>query len=103
MVIPLGAKKNIGIIIWKLVGCGITAMSIILSGYGKEYTPNGLREMYFPVINGEKISSELSKTFGIKNSDFYFDQSHLSNKNIKNHLATNRPILICVWTQNRRK
>ncbi|MCI9365710.1 MAG: hypothetical protein HFJ54_03750 [Clostridia bacterium] len=74
-------------------------MSIILSGYGKEYTPNDLRERYFPVLNGEKISNELSKTFGIKNSDFYFDQVHLSNKNIKNHLATNRPILICVWNK----
>lgn len=78
-------------------------MSIILSGYGKEYTPNDLREMYFPVLNGDKISSELSKTFGIQNTNFYFDQVHLSNDSIKKHLATNRPILICVWTQNRRK
>ena len=29
-------------------GCGITVMSIILSGYGKDYTPEDLREKYYP-------------------------------------------------------
>ena len=32
-------------------GCGITVMSIILSGYGKDYTPEDLREMYYPVMD----------------------------------------------------
>lgn len=85
-------------------GCGITVMSIILSGYGKDYTPEDLRKMYYPVMDYEKFSSELSTTFGIKNSDFYYDSEHLSDKSIIEHLQTNRPIIVCVWnnpTDNR--
>lgn len=85
-------------------GCGITALSIILSGYNKNYTPEDLREKYYPFLSSEKISKELSNTFGIKNSDFYYDSVHLSKETIENHLKTNRPILICVWnkpTENR--
>ena len=85
-------------------GCGITVMSIILSGYGKDYTPEDLREKYYPVMDYEKLSSELSSTFGIKNSDFYYDSEQLSNNSIIEHLKSNRPILICVWnnpTDNR--
>ena len=85
-------------------GCGITVMSIILSGYGKDYTPEDLREMYYPVMDYEKLSSELSSTFGIKNSDFYYDSEHLSDESIIKHLQTNRPIIVCVWnnpTNNR--
>ena len=78
-------------------GCGITVMSILLSGYGKNYTPEDLREKYYPVMNYEKMSSELSDTFGIKNSDFYFDSEHLSDKSIIEHLQSNRPIIVCVW------
>ena len=78
-------------------GCGITVMSILLSGYGKDYTPEDLREMYYPVMDYEKMSSELSETFGIKNSDFYYDSEHLSNKSIIHHLQSNRPIIVCVW------
>lgn len=84
----------------KTSGCGITAMSIILSGYGKNYTPEDLREKYYPVLNGSDISKELSNTFGIKNSDFYYDSLHLSDKYIMEHLESNRPILICLWAEN---
>lgn len=80
-------------------GCGITAMSIILSGYNKNYTPDDLRKKYYPSLSGEKISYELSHTFGIANSDFYYDSSHLSNKYIEKHLQSNRPVLICVWNK----
>lgn len=80
-------------------GCGITAISIILSGYGKDFTPDDLRKMYYPVLNGNRISSELTKVFGIQNTNFYFDSIHLSNENIMNHLSSNRPILICVWNK----
>ena len=80
-------------------GCGITAISIILSGYNKDYTPNDLREKYYPILNSEKISSTLSKTFKIKNSDFYYDNTHLSKNSLEEHLETNRPILICVWNK----
>ncbi len=80
-------------------GCGITAISIILSGYNKDYTPNDLREKYYPMLNSDKISSVLSKTFKIKNSDFYYDSIHLSKQSLAEHLETNRPILICVWNK----
>ena len=80
-------------------GCGITTMSIILSGYNKNYTPEDLRIRYSPVIDYSKLSKELSSTFGIKNSDFYYDNVHLSNKKIQEHLRTNRPIIICTWTK----
>ena len=78
-------------------GCGITVMSIILSGYGKNYTPEDLRQKYYPVMDYEKFSSELSSTFGIKNSDFYYDSVHISNEYIIDHLQSNRPAIVCVW------
>ena len=80
-------------------GCGITVMSIILSGYNKDYTPEDLRKKYYPVMDYEQFSSELSSTFGIKNSGFYYDSEHLSNTYIEEHLLTNRPIIVCVWNQ----
>lgn len=80
-------------------GCGITALSIILSGYQKNFTPEDLRKKYYPVLDNNSISQELSSTFGIQNSDFYFDTVHLSAEAIIQHLQTNRPILICVWNQ----
>lgn len=80
-------------------GCGITALSTILSGYGKNITPEDLRQKYYPKLNAEQISDELFVTFGIENSDFYFDSAHLSDKSMIEHLQTNRPILICVWNK----
>lgn len=80
-------------------GCGITCMSIILSGYNKNYTPEYLREKYYPVLNGNNIPDELYKTFGISNSNFLYDSEHLSNRYIEKHLKSNRPILICVWNK----
>lgn len=80
-------------------GCGITALSIILSGYNKNYTPENLREKYYPFLSSEKMSKELFEVFGIKNSDFYYDSVHLSKDKLKSHLETNRPILICVWNK----
>lgn len=80
-------------------GCGITVMSIILSGYNKDYSPEDLRKKYYPVIDHDNLSNELYSTYGIKNSDFYYDSVHLSNEYITEHLSTNRPIIICVWTK----
>ncbi len=81
-------------------GCGITAMSIVLSGYQKNYTPEDLRKKYYPVLNYGNFSKELSKTFNIENSDFYYDGPHLSKQYLTEHLLTNRPIIICVWNEN---
>ena len=80
-------------------GCGITAIATILSGYNKSYTPEDLRKKYYPVLDNDKISQELSKTFGIKNTDFYYDSVHLSKDKLQEHLETNRPNLICVWNK----
>lgn len=80
-------------------GCGITAMSIILSGYNKDYSPEDLRKRYYPVLNGDNISKELSNTFGVTNTDFFYDSVHLSENNIIKHLKTNKPVLICVWNK----
>ena len=80
-------------------GCGITSMAIILSGYNKDFSPEDLRNKYYPVLDYSKISKELSSTFGIKNTDFYYDSTHLSKKAISEHLQTNRPILVCVWNK----
>ncbi len=85
-------------------GCGITAMSIILSGYGKNCTPEDLRKEFYPVLNGDLISSTLTKVYNLNNSDFYYDSYHLSNNSLEKHLKSGRPILICVWnkpTENR--
>lgn len=80
-------------------GCGITVLSIILSGYGKDFTPEDLREKYYPVLDYSNLPDELLNTYNLENSGFYFDQKHLSNKNIISHLKTDRPIIICVWNQ----
>ncbi len=80
-------------------GCGITAISIILSGYDMDYTPEDLRKKYFPVLDGSNISNELSKTFKLSNTDFFYDQVSLSKKNITEHLNKNKPVLICVWNK----
>ena len=37
-------------------GCGITVMSIILSGYHKNYTPEDLRQKYYPVMNNFQVN-----------------------------------------------
>ncbi len=78
-------------------GCGIAALATILSGYNQDYTPEDLRQKYFPVLNYDLLSEELSHTFHIKNTDFYYDSIHLSQEKLQEHLRTNRPILICVW------
>lgn len=82
-------------------GCGITSLSIILSGYNKNYTPEDLRKKYYPKLNYDKLSKEL-ENFGIENSDFYYDSISCSEKNIKKHLESGKPIIICVWDENSR-
>lgn len=80
-------------------GCGITVMSIILSGYNKNYNPEILRKKYYPVLNYDNLPSELYYTYKIKNSGFYYDNLHLSSNSIIKYLDTNRPIIICVWNK----
>ncbi len=79
-------------------GCGITAMSIVLSGYGQSLTPEDLREKYYPRLDYTKLSKEL-KSYGVDNTDFYFDAKSLSSESITSHLKTNRPIIVCIWNK----
>lgn len=80
-------------------GCGITALATILSGYNQNYTPEELRQKYYPVLDYNTLSKELLNTFNIENTDFYYDSFHLSKEKLQEHLKTNRPILICLWNQ----
>ena len=80
-------------------GCGITALATILSGYNQNYTPEELRQKYYPVLDYNTLSKELLNTFNIENTDFYYDAVHLSKEKLQEHLKTNRPILICLWNQ----
>lgn len=79
--------------------CGITALATILSGYKKNYTPEDLRNKYYPVMDYENMQNEFYESFNIRTSNFFYDSSHLSKDYIKEHLLTNRPVLICVWTR----
>lgn len=79
-------------------GCGITAMSIVLSGYGQNLTPEDLRTKYYPRLDYTKLSKEL-KSYGVDNTDFYYDAKSLSSESIINHLKTNRPIIVCIWNK----
>lgn len=82
-------------------GCGITAIAVILSGYKKDYTPEDLRIKYYPKLEGNKMSEELSKTFKIKNTDFLYSNVSFTKNKIINHLKTNRPIIVCVRNKPR--
>lgn len=80
-------------------GCGITSMAIILSGQGSKTTPENLRQTYSPVLKADNISAELSNSYGINNTDFFYDSVHLSGDYIKEHLNSNGPVLVCVWNK----
>lgn len=79
-------------------GCGITSMSIILSGYGINVTPEELRKKYEPHLPGEDISKELKK-YGLNCDDFLFSTAYFSKEYVMEHLKKDRPILICAWSK----
>ena len=76
-------------------GCGITSMAIVASGYGIDITPEDLRQKYYPHLEGEEMTFALKK-MGFKCTDFYYHKSYLNKKYISDWLRTNRPIIICV-------
>lgn len=84
-------------------GCGITVVSIILSGYNKDYTPEELRKKYYPVLDYKKLPEELNLVYGIKNSGFYYSSKYFTKELIKTHLKSNRPIIICVWNNKKNR
>lgn len=78
-------------------GCGIVALATLLSGYNQNYTPEDLRQKYYPKMDYDYLSNELAFEFGISNSDFMYDENSLSENAILNHLKQEMPILVCVW------
>ena len=80
-------------------GCGITAMSVLLSGYGFDDTPEDLRKKYYPYMDYSKLSEELKKNYNIEATNFYFDSQSFSKNKILNHLYTNRPVIVCLWNK----
>lgn len=86
-------------------GCGITAISIIASGYGSKYTPEYFRNKYYPHLDATKIEKAIN-SLGIKCTEFYFDSSRINTKYLSDWLKTGRPILVCldstkknIWTE----
>lgn len=80
-------------------GCGITAMAIVLSAYNNDLiTPEDLRQKYYPSLDYTKMSKEL-KSYGIDNTDFFYDAKSLSKEKILEHLKTNRPVIVCLWNK----
>lgn len=80
-------------------GCGITAISIMLSGQGIDVTPEDLRKKYEPHLSGDSISNALKYDFGIENSDFLYASVYFSKNYIIDKLKEEKPILICVWNK----
>lgn len=81
-------------------------MAIVASGYGKDITPEDLRQKYYPHLNGDDMAAAFKK-MGIKCTDFSYHDSYLTKKYITDWLYTSRPVVICVnsqkkneWTEN---
>lgn len=83
----------------KKKGCGITAIAIVLSGYGKKDTPKDLQKKYYPVMAYENMSQELLENYNIKSSGFYYDATSLSEEKILEHLNKNKPLIVCAWAK----
>lgn len=82
-------------------GCGITTMSIILSGYGYKLTPEDLRKKYYPVFDYSKLPNELRNEYDLENSGFIYGSSkQFSKEKIISHLKTNNPIIVCISASN---
>ncbi len=77
-------------------GCGITAMSIVLSGYGMDYSPEDLRQRYYPKLDYDSLSAEFAESFSIDSTDFYFAKEYLNKEYIAEHLKEDKPIIACV-------
>ena len=84
----------------KRKGCGITAVAIILSGYGQKVTPKDLQKKYYPVMAYENMSQELQDNYNLKSSGFYYDSDSLSEEKILKHLKENKPMIVCAWAEN---
>lgn len=78
-------------------GCGITALSVALSGMGLDETPETLRQRYPEGMDYDAMEEELREVFGVESSGFFYDEVSLSKKRLKEHLDTGNPVLICVW------
>lgn len=77
-------------------GCGITALSIIASGYGQTLTPKNLRDFYYPHLAGDAIPTALEEDLGIPCSNFIYQPSYFTIEKVEEHLKQDKPILVCV-------
>ena len=84
-------------------GCGLAAISTLLSAYNMNYTPEDLRKIYVNFegnhIEGNQMSDELTNRFGISNTDFYYADTYFKKNYVMKHLEKDKPILICVWNK----
>ena len=84
-------------------GCGLATLAILASGYNKNYTPEDFRRKYINFagkhLEGDQMSEEINKTFGLKNSDFVYADVYLKKEYVFNHLKEDKPVLICVWNK----
>lgn len=87
-------------------GCGITCIAIIATGYGKNITPEDLRQQYYPRLPGDEIPQAI-RNLGIECTDFQYLEKYLSKQYILDWLRTDKPVLICVtnkplprWTKS---
>lgn len=53
-------------------GCGIVVLSILLSGYGQNYTPEDLRNKYYPYLDYRRLSNYLNYEYNIDSTDFLY-------------------------------
>lgn len=84
-------------------GCGLAAISTLLSAYNMNYTPEDLRKIYVNFegnhIEGNQMSDELTNRFGISNTDFYYADTYFKKNYVMKHLEKDKPVLICVWNK----
>lgn len=76
-------------------GCGITTISIIGSGYGKDITPEDLRKQYYPHLKGNNIPKAIQK-LGINCTEFQYGVNYFTKEYITNYLEKDKPIMVCV-------
>lgn len=78
-------------------GCGLTVMSIVLSGYGKDQDPGKLCDRYAPELDYQKMGNEFSKVFDVPSTPFFFDYLSMTEDRIRQHLETDEPAIACIW------
>ena len=75
-------------------GCGPTSLAVIASGFGKSYTPETVVKSYMtPPTDGTNLKNALQK---MNISATYCSVTSSSKNDIKNHLATGKPVVVSI-------